>query len=347
MSHPSRVTTSVRPAALVAVLLTVLAGLFVPVGAPAHAADNGAWSVTPTPPKKGANTPRNYFILEGVPGARIKDKVRIQNWTDRPITLNLYAADAYNTATDGFFALRDLGDEMTDVGRWVKPLVAQVTVDGRTQTDVPVTVRIPRNASPGDHAGGIVALNTAVERQPGDRAGMDIGIQRAVAARVYVRVSGTTRPGLEVDDVTFTHDRGAWPWSGKGTGTVSWTVTNTGNVRLAPDAEVSVRGLLGKDVRLQREELLDLLPGQSTRMTQEVTGVGWIGRAVAEVELDAGQGLASSGTASAWLVPWPAFVLLLALLAAAAAGWHRRATRVRRRMQAAEEAPRITVAAGA
>ena len=129
--------------------------------APAQATDNGAWSVAPTPPDTVNPAPRNYFVLEGEPGTKIKDKVRLQNWTKDPITFKLFGADGFNTEQDGFFSLKGYDEKMTDLGRWVTPMTSQVTVYGSTQVDIPVTVKIPRNATPGDHVGGVVAMNVA------------------------------------------------------------------------------------------------------------------------------------------------------------------------------------------
>ena len=243
MIHPDTIwrrTTLALLGLVVAVLTTCLGST------PAHAADNGAWSVAPTPPGADNPAPRNYFILEGDPGAEIKDKVRIQNWTKKPITFKVYGADGYNTEQDGFFALKSLDEDMVDLGKWVEPVTSQVTVYGRTQVDIPVTIRIPRNATPGDHVGAVVAMNVDVESTDTDESGFEVGIQRAVGARMYVRVSGPTTPAVDVSDIRLEHDRGALPWSGSGKGTVSYTVENTGNVRLAPRAVIELSGMTGE-----------------------------------------------------------------------------------------------------
>lgn len=342
MLHLPRMVRTTAAAVAVA-----LGALVLPLAAqgPALAADNGAWSVSPAPPE-GATTPRNYFILEGDPGTTIEDEVLLQNWTNKPITLHLYGADGYNTASDGFFALRDVGGEMHDVGAWVEPVVSRVTLHGRTQTTVPVTVTIPENASPGDHAGGLVALNTKVERGKKTDSAVDIGVQRAVGARIYVRVSGTTSPGFEVGDVAFEHDRGALPWTGEGNGTVSYTLTNTGNLRLEPAGDITLGGVIGDHSSVEVSTNVDLLPGQQVRLTQEVTGAPFLGRVNARVDLTAGEDLEESASTTVWLLPWPFIALVVALLAAAVWFLGRRTGLLRRKLRDAEDAPQISVTAG-
>jgi len=319
-------------------LATMLLG-----SAPAQATDNGAWSVAPTPPDTVNPAPRNYFVLEGEPGTKIKDKVRLQNWTKDPITFKLFGADGFNTEQDGFFSLKGYDEKMTDLGRWVTPMTSQVTVYGRTQVDIPVTVKIPRNASPGDHVGGVVAMNVAVESTEKDANGIEIGIQRAVGARMYVRVAGPTTPAVEVADVTLQHDRGMLPWTGSGRGTVDYTVKNTGNVRLSPDAVVTLTSLTGEIATFEGKALTDLLPGETARVRQQVDSIPSFGKVTTTVTVTTKDGPTDEAATSTWLVPWPALLVLLALIAVAIWLVRRYRGTGGRRVATAEEAPQLTV----
>lgn len=330
-------------AAIVGAALLLASALLAPTSA--HAEDNGAWSVAPTPPKGGSSTPRDYFIVEGDPGTKIKDKVRIQNWTDKTLTFHLYGADGFNTEQDGFFALKGYTAKMTGVGSWVKPLVNQVTVAGQTQVDVPVSIKIPKDATPGDHAGGVVAMNLAVEALKKTNNGMKVGIQRAVGARAYIRVSGATTPALAISKVSLAHDRGALPWSGSGRGVVTYTVKNTGNVRLSPKATVTLSGIMGEASKVVRPQIADLLPGQKVTLRQKVKGVPRMGKVTAKVSLTTPNGAEASGSASVWLAPWPSLFVTLGLLAAAVWGWRRWQGMRLKRVNAVRDAPRITVPA--
>ena len=294
--------------------------------------------MTPAPPEGETTTPRSYFILEGDPGTTIKDKVRIQNRTSAPITFRLYGADGYNTTQDGFFALRDHDFEMVDVGSWVRPVTSQVTVYGRTQVDIPITIRIPENATPGDHVGGVVAMNVEVEsRQQGDS--FDVGIVRAVGARMYLRVSGPTTPAVAVTGVHLDHDRGLLPWSGAGKGTVTYTIENTGNVRLSPQAVIRLSGLFGERGSFDQPDLVDLLPGQRAELQQRVDSIPAFGRLTTSVAVTAEGGVRDEASATTWLVPWPGVLLVVALLGLLAWYLRRRRSALARRLAAAEEAP--------
>jgi hypothetical protein len=320
-----------------ALLATTLAA-----SAPAQAADNGSWAVTPTPPAASSAAPRSYFVIDAAPGAKIEDSLRIQNLTNKPISFTIYGADGFNTAQDGFFALKGVDEPQIDVGAWIQVAVRKIEVAGRTQVDVPFTLRVPKNATPGDHVGALVAMNDAIEGTD-ESSGFDIGVQRAVGARLYLRVAGPTTPGLTVSDVHLEADRGAMPWTGSGSGKVTYTLTNTGNVRLSPTAVVTVTGAGHTVDTVEGDALVDLLPGQQVSLSTTVEGIRWFDRLRTEVVVTSPEGATASDSDTTWLTPWSGIALALVLLLGAGIWYYRRRTAMRRRMTAAEQAPVITV----
>ncbi|MER6029689.1 DUF916 domain-containing protein [Streptomyces sp. NPDC001851] len=280
---------------------------------PAHAADNGSWSVYPVASKIAA---RPYFYLSADPGQTVTDKVAVQNKTGGPLTFRLYAADAYNTARDGGFAVRTLRERMLGVGVWARVAKSRVTVPGHRTVTVPFTLRVPEGAEPGDHPGAIVALDERVDRGSGSLA---LGVQRAVGARVYLRVSGPTLPALSVGHLHIGHHQPLVPGLGASTATVSYTLRNTGNVTLDPKVELRARGLFGRtllDRELSRVPS-QLLPGQRVRLTETWSGAPQLDRA--DVTLTASApGTRQSASASFLALPW--LVAALVFVAGAATG---------------------------
>ncbi|MGW1163900.1 WxL protein peptidoglycan domain-containing protein [Streptomyces sp. NPDC002550] len=298
---------------------------------PAHAADNGSWSVYPVASKIAA---RPYFYLSADPGQTLTDQVAVQNRTGGPLTFRLYAADAYNTARDGGFAVRTLTERMLGVGAWAKPARSRITVPGHGTVTVPFTLHVPDGAEPGDHPGAIVALDERVDPGSGSLA---LGVQRAVGARVYLRVSGPTLPALSVGQLHISHHQPLIPGLGTGTATVSYTLHNTGNVTLDPKVELKARGLFGRTL-LDRELIRvpsELLPGQRVRLTETWSGAPQLDRA--DVTLTASApGTRQSASASFLALPWLVAALVFAagaavgmLLVRARRGRVRRSARVR------------------
>lgn len=310
---------------LYALLLTLfLAGLT----APAHAADNGSWSVYPVSSEIAA---RPYFYLSADPGATIADKVVVANKTGGPLTFRLYAADAYNTPRDGGFAVRTAQERQRGVGAWARPATSRVTVPAHGRVTVPFTLSVPEGAEPGDHAGALVALDERIEKGAGSLA---LGVRRAVAARVYLRVGGPAVPAIAVENVRLVHHQPLVPGIGDSTATVSYTLHNTGNVTLDPEVELRAKGLFGRTL-LARDLTrvpAELLPGQRVRLTEPWRGAPQLDWGKVELTASA-KDTRESASASFLALPWLA-ALVLAAVAAVGTAWVLRARRGRARPSA-------------
>lgn len=255
--------------ALLAALLAV--GTLALGAGTATAADNGTWSVFPEPSAAGSTalTPdRQYFYLEAAPGATVHDKVAVANLSDRPMTFQLYGADAYNTPRDGGFALRPADQKQTGVGAWTHLGSSTLTVAPHSRTDVPFSITVPAGAEPGDHPGAVVALDTAVEATQSS-GHVAVGIKRAVGARIYLRVSGPAVPALSVRDVRIDRNAPLVPGLGSAGATIHYTLANRGNVTVHPRLALTATGWLGGTVlRTGPTDLgIDLLPGQEVQLT--------------------------------------------------------------------------------
>ncbi|NVI92795.1 DUF916 domain-containing protein [Actinomadura sp. BRA 177] len=284
---------------------------------PAPATGNGSWSVGPV--SHGDElSPRPYFAMDAPAGKTVEDAVRITNLTDKPLTFRLYGADAYNTPRDADFALRSATEEQKDVGAWLKLRTGKLKVPPRKARDVPFSVTIPANATPGEHIGGVVALNTAIEGVQRS-GGAVIGLRRAVAARIYLRVDGPLTPGLRPDALSVRRSQPLVPYVGDGRGTVRYQVVNTGNQRLSPTARVWATGLFGRTIKewpLQR--IPEVLPGQSTELAVQWDDPPPLEAVTVRVELTAGDGIKVRAQSQYVEVPWFA---LAALAVAVLFGW--------------------------
>ena len=288
-------------------LYVLLLGLLLSLpAAPAHAADNGSWSVYPVSSKVAA---RPYFYLSADPGTTLDDKFVVANKTGKPLTFRLYAADAYNTARDGGFAVRTLKEKQRGVGAWAKPAKSRVTVPAHGKVTVPFTLRVPEGAEPGDHPGALVALDERIDQGDGSLA---LGVQRAVGARVYLRVGGPTLPAISVEDVRVTHHQPLVPGLGDSAATVSYTLHNTGNVTLNPKVELRATGLFGRTLLARDLAKIpsELLPGQRVHLSEPWRGapqLDW-----GDVTLTASaQDTRESASASFFALPWLVAVVLL------------------------------------
>ncbi|MFD8972288.1 MULTISPECIES: WxL protein peptidoglycan domain-containing protein [unclassified Streptomyces] len=287
----------------------LLSALLVLLGAApqAAAAENGEWAVYPAAAKLGS---RPYFYLSVDPGTSLTDRVTVTNKTAAPLTFRLYGADAYNTDRDGGFAVRTQQEKQTGAGAWIKPQRTRVTVPARSAVTVPYTLTVPADADPGDHPGALVALDERIS--PSGKGSVAMGVQRAVGARVYLRVNGPTVPALAVEDITLAQDRPLVPGVGGSSAVVSYTLHNRGNVTLNPKVALKAEGLFGRTL-LARDlggVPSELLPRQKIRLTERWSGspqFDW-----GDVTLTASaKGVKETGTVSFLALPWLAAGILL------------------------------------
>ncbi|GAA0590850.1 WxL protein peptidoglycan domain-containing protein [Streptomyces crystallinus] len=314
-----------RPSPVPLLLAALLAAVPLAPGTPARAADNGDWAVYPA--ASGADR-RPYFYLSADPGSTLTDKVTVTNKTAAPMSFRLYGADAYNTERDGGFAVRTRREPQHGVGAWARPERTAVTVPAHASVTVPFTVTVPADAEPGDHPGALVALDEKVAAGRGELA---MGVQQAVGARVYLRVTGPAVAALAVEDVSLAQHRPLLPGTGTSRTTISYTLHNRGNVTLDPKVELKATGLFGRTLlsRALTKVPAELLPGQKVRLTEPWSGSPQLDRGDVRLTASA-RGVTGSGGATFLALPWPALAVLVAAVAAGLAGWRLRRVRGRR-----------------
>ncbi|MFI5935295.1 WxL protein peptidoglycan domain-containing protein [Actinoplanes sp. NPDC051494] len=289
---------------LAAVLVPFLAptpaptGSAAPADAPAAAGSDARWSVQPST----ADGPdgRDYVIRRAAPGERVTDFVAITNLSTGPQSFTVYGTDAYTT-DDGSFALLPAAQQAVDIGSWISLGATSYTVPANTRLDVPFTLTVPRTATPGDHAGGIIASLT--EEQT-DAAGQKVLVDRRVAARVYVTVSGDVTPGLTIDTVRLRYTPSTNPATG-GDMLVTYRVRNSGNLRLSGAGTVRVTGPFGWELAgTAALPIPELLPGAALTVTERITGVQPTVRLAAQVTVTPAGLSPTERTTSVWAWPW-------------------------------------------
>ena len=334
------------PVALAALtLLGALALGGAPAATAATATDGSTqvtWGVRPADTVHGAERPNFAYTLP--PGGTLSDALVVTNGGDAPLALDVYAADGFLTP-DGTLDVLEAGEESTALGSWVAVATPEVVVQPDASVEIPFTVTVPADAQPGDYAAGVVS-SLLVENAEG------VTVDRRLGSRMHVRVSGDLAPAIAVSDVRVDYDAGGNP-ARPGSATVSFTVTNTGNARVAPAEQVQIAGLLGLGrARAAAVDVPELIPGASVERSVVVDGVWPLVRTTARVAL-AGEvvalpGAAAAGenplvpgvvgTAAAWAVPWAVLAALLlvgALVALRVRAGRRRKVRQQQAVDAA------------
>ena len=192
-------------------------------GSPRPARAEAPWSLATADNSFGAD--RASFVYTLNPGGQLNDGVLVVNNGSAPLDLTLSAADGF-TNRAGKLGL--VAKDSKGVGVWVRPDQDDVTVPPGQSVEVPLTLTLPKEAAPGDYAGGIVAADG----------------RQQVSLPIRLRVGGALKPGLAVEDVHVDFSGSANP-VGDGSATVSYTVHNTGNAIVAAHQALSVSGPFG------------------------------------------------------------------------------------------------------
>jgi len=325
---------------LVALLLVAASGLNraqaqeAPTTAPVGPNVN-SFGFTVRPYSQEGTPPRDALEYQLPAGQTTNDRISVANLTDQPKTFFLYPSDAYNTSSGGL-ALRLKTDPAQDAGGWVTLPVASYTIPPKSAALVPITVNVPADATPGDHTAGIVAeeqIAATTAKQSG-------GIQpiHRVGTRMYVRVEGPVTPQLQVTQVAVSHDDPILPIVGSGSASVTYTVANTGNIRLRLDEiKVQVNGPLGYTAKSFTQANdppgtlpEELLPGNTVVYSQAMGALPPLFLLSATVSVKAEDPLQQAPVSASanvwfWVVPWLLVaVVVLAILVFFGRRWWRR-----------------------
>jgi len=269
--YPRVVAPLIRP---VATLLTALflAGIVAFAGgAPTARADGGTDGISGAPSDGASIDGRSRFSYQVDPGQHLDDFYLVRNTGTTVQNMKIFSTDAFDTPR-GEFSLLDTKASPRDSGSWV------TFPNGSNSLTVPLApgeskivsfrLTVPADASPGDHAGGIVV---SVATPQGN-----IVVDRRIATRLYVRVKGALQAALTVSSITSTYHLALNPFAGSTR--VKFTVKNNGNVALGANLVASIKTYFGIGASgLQRTSVAELLPGSTRVVTVDVPGVAQLG----------------------------------------------------------------------
>ena len=299
--------------------VAALAGILPATPASADTGNKSAvtWAVSPA--KAGGPDGRPWVELALDPGAKASDHLALRNLGDRAVTFSITAADGYFTSA-GRFNMLPSETKSVGAGTWIS-VQKQVTVAAGATSVIPFTVKVPANATPGDHAAGIAAS----VHSEGTAKGSQVDVESRVGFRVMTRVKGTISPRLAVSS-TGSYDTSWNPFS-PGVGKLEVVVENTGNVRLKVGVVPGRGTAAGAAGSADPSQQLELLPGDKRTVSIQAHDVWPLGPVSLPVTVTQSV-IQSNGSvdslppilhnATVWAMPWPQLIVILALLLLAA-----------------------------
>jgi hypothetical protein len=305
-----------RMAAVVLTAGVLLGGVPAAAGA-TPAVGNGSFAIAPTPSPHSA-APPGSFTMVAVPGQTFTESVSVANLTAAPLKLLLYPADGYTIRSGGAFAVTGIDVAPRDVGTWVSKLPQAVTVPAHKQLDIPFTLRVPANATPGVHSGGIVA-RAAVPQRVQVNGSLQSLVYGQVFTRIYTTVIGRLVPNFHIDSLLVTHPQPPIPLVTHRTGAVNYVLSNTGNTILDLRVRIQVTGWSGTLMDRTVPAAGQLLPANIAQYAVPLPHLPAIGPVHVRLTVQSAYGLTRTADYTYTAVPAPFLGVVTALLAAAVA----------------------------
>ena len=302
------------------------------------------WSVVPAT-STGPDPNRlefSYGVVKA--GSTISDHVEIANRSSQSAAFSVYATDASGTSASGALLLLGSNQKSTDIGAWSSfaggARQLSTIIPGKKAIIVAFTLKVPPQATPGDHTGAMVAA-VGVTRK--NAAGESVVENYRIAVPLELRVPGALKAGIQVQSISTGFSDPLNPF-GTGSATVSYTVTNSGNVRQSATPSVRVTGPFGQTAIVHPAKLPVILPGDSVRVAASLAGLFPDGPMTAHINVEPGwpkgtipltqTASLASGSASLFAFPWSLLGLILLLAAIGVGIWYY--LRWRRRLRRAE-----------
>jgi hypothetical protein len=232
------------------------------------ATPGGVISWSEIPASATATDTRTTFTYANVqPGSTITDHVAVLNRSSQSIAFSIYGTDATGTTAANTLLLMPSSQTPVDIGSWMAVAghagKLSIIIPADKGIIEPFRISVPRNARPGDHTG---ALFAGVSFNARGKNGTVVTEEHRIGVPVYLRVAGPLTAGLRVEAVSVGASGTISPLGSSAT-SVTYTVHNTGNVRLAGTSLVKVSGLFGSSVSTGSKPLPSVLPGDSVRIT--------------------------------------------------------------------------------
>lgn len=285
-----------------ALLLSIVisAAAFAPVPAAfAQTSSNQGQALEIAPP---------VITLSGDPGQTIKTTVNLRDVSSSPLVVTNEINDFTAAGLDGTPKIM-LDEDTTgpySLKGWISP-VPHLLLKPKEVKQVPVTIKIPADASPGAHYGVIRFTGT-----PPDLEDTGVSLSASLGALVLLKVNGDVKEGLSLAKFSVTHKGKSGPVFEATPLEFSQQIKNTGNMFEAPTGQVTIKNMFGKTIAAVNVNLekRNILPDSVRQFTQpldkSVIGNKMLfGRYSAELKLTYGTKKQTlDGKLAFWVIPY-------------------------------------------
>ncbi len=316
MNIPKKISTGFSILAITACCL----GIVVPAALAAPAA-----KAAPTPPPTNANAGQALEIappvitLSADPGTTIKTQISLRDISSSNLVVKGQVNDFIAAGEDG--TPKILLDDSNvsnpfSIKGWVAPLPELLMIPKQIK-NLPVTISVPANASPGGHYGVIRFTAT-----PPELKGTGVSLSASLGSLVLINVSGDIKEDMSVQDFIVTHNGKAGTLFESAPVSFTEKLKNTGNTHEQPTGQVTVKDMFGKTIGAVNVNLppRNVLPNSVRKFEQPLDSsvIGnkkLFGRYTAQLNVTYGvKKQTVSSSLSFWVIPYRLVGVVIAIL---------------------------------
>ncbi len=168
------------------------------------------------------------------PGEEIKDSVIAINMSDLTKTYELLPFDG-TIDEGGSFGFIDNIEDNTDIGSWITLETTTLTMAPHEEKRVNFVMKVPEDASPGDHVGAIAGIDRPNSGGLSGNNSIGFKLVSRIGLRVYATVAGEVKTDLRIVKARHKHVKGDLE--------ITLDFENKGNVRLSPVIDAKLKSL--------------------------------------------------------------------------------------------------------
>lgn len=257
--------------------------------------------------------------LTADPGETVTAQISLRDISSGPLVVTGEVNDFVAGGEDGTPRIlldEDAEDSPYSLKDWIEPL-SRLTLEPREIQDLPITIRVPANASPGGYFGVIRFTATPPELED-----TGVSLSASLGALVLLRVNGDAVEGLEVEEFSTSSNGKAGSLFESTPIDFIVRLKNTGNVQEIPAGQVAITDMFGKTIATVNVNLppRNVLPGSIRKfepsLDSSVLGNKQLfGRYTADLAVTYGsEGQTVTSSHTFWVIPYRLIGIVIALL---------------------------------
>lgn len=219
------------PYLLLALFITATIG-----GSVAHAVEPGSGQALEIAPP--------LVNLKADPGEVVETEIKIRDIADTQLLVTGEVNDFTSQGEDGIPKVDVDAEEQSpySIIDWVDPL-NELILEPQEIKSLPITIRVPANASPGGYYGVIRFTAT-----PGELEQSGVALSASLGALIFIRVNGDANESMEIEELFAEKNgrRGVF-FDGQPI-TFVQRIKNTGNVQEQPVGILKVSDMFGRTI---------------------------------------------------------------------------------------------------